>query len=279
MCKQRAHACRSFFLFYVNVGFFNINLLPFHFVLGQAPSIWGGGEAGIGICMWESDSKSEGWLRRPGKRINRRRRCVILARNMNVVGSSLSSWGRTTFGSFRQELRMLRQRLAALRVDPLWVGPAVEEKISRIRSLNYHTRRKLMMRQRSRIQWLSEGDSNTQFFQRKASARRSKNFISELERKMVWSARTQKRWRIWQMSTMHYMPLKEPLVWKRFCLTYRKGLMARWMPSSMQVTVKKRIKKHDFKVPGESSSAWRFPDTFFPEALGLMWWWSDLYDH
>ena len=39
-----------------------------------------------------------------------------------------------------------------------------------------------MMRHRSRIQWLAEGDSNTQFFQRKTSGRRAKNNISKLER-------------------------------------------------------------------------------------------------
>ena len=40
----------------------------------------------------------------------------------------------------------------------------------------------IMARQRSRITWLSEGDSNTKFFQRKASARRAKNKITQLVR-------------------------------------------------------------------------------------------------
>lgn len=40
----------------------------------------------------------------------------------------------------------------------------------------------IMWRQRSRIQWLSEGDSNTQFFHQKATRRRNKNKISSLTR-------------------------------------------------------------------------------------------------
>ena len=39
-----------------------------------------------------------------------------------------------------------------------------------------------MWHQRARIQWLAEGDSNTKFFHRKASARKAKNRIAELHR-------------------------------------------------------------------------------------------------
>ena len=43
-------------------------------------------------------------------------------------------------------------------------------------------REEIMMRQRSRVKWLAEGDNNTQYFQKKASARRAKNTITELQR-------------------------------------------------------------------------------------------------
>ena len=43
-------------------------------------------------------------------------------------------------------------------------------------------REEIMMRQRSRMDWLSTGDNNTQYFQRKASARRAKNTISQLQK-------------------------------------------------------------------------------------------------
>lgn len=78
-----------------------------------------------------------------------------------------------TFGSVRQELRNLRQQLAAYRADPLRVQDRIVELLYR---------EEIMMRQRSRVQWLAEGDSNTKYFQKKASARRAKNTISQLQR-------------------------------------------------------------------------------------------------
>ena len=39
-----------------------------------------------------------------------------------------------------------------------------------------------MWRQRARMQWLAEGDNNTKFFHKKASARKAKNHILELQR-------------------------------------------------------------------------------------------------
>ena len=69
-----------------------------------------------------------------------------------------------------------------LREDLTRVGPGVEEKrvLYQIVELSY--REQVMMRQRSHMDWLSAGDRNTQYFQRKASARRAKNTITRLQK-------------------------------------------------------------------------------------------------
>ena len=105
-----------------------------------------------------------------------------LASKLTNVACSLKHWGRTTFGSVRLELRELRKQLAVLQSDPLRVGPSAEERKVQDRLVELSYREEIMMRQRSRMDWLTEGDSNTKYFQRKASARRAKNTIMHLQK-------------------------------------------------------------------------------------------------
>ena len=69
-----------------------------------------------------------------------------------------------------------------MRADLLRMGPNDEERRVEDRMVELAYREEIMARQRSRISWLSEGDSNTKFFQRKASAQRAKNSITQLDR-------------------------------------------------------------------------------------------------
>ena len=69
-----------------------------------------------------------------------------------------------------------------LRADPLRVGPGPDEKRVQDRIVELSFREEVMMRQHARVQWLSEGDTNTKYFQKKASARKAKNKISSLVR-------------------------------------------------------------------------------------------------
>lgn len=98
------------------------------------------------------------------------------------LAASLTEWGSREFGGVRSELRQLKARLQVLREVTSRVGPSYEERKieSRIVELNY--REDIMWRQRSRIQWLAEGDGNTKFFHQKATTRRRRNHISQLTR-------------------------------------------------------------------------------------------------
>lgn len=101
---------------------------------------------------------------------------------LNLQSRDLIKWDRDVFGEVRKEIKTLHKRLAELRSAPNRVGPNHEElKVcNKIVELNH--REEIMWRQRSRIQWLAEGDSNTQFFHRKASGRKRKNHIDKLTR-------------------------------------------------------------------------------------------------
>ena len=69
-----------------------------------------------------------------------------LANKLQSVATSISSWGRTTFGSVRQEQRSLRQKLAMLRADPLRLGPSEEERKVEERMVELAYREEIMAR-------------------------------------------------------------------------------------------------------------------------------------
>jgi hypothetical protein len=101
---------------------------------------------------------------------------------LSSLSDSLSSWGSTTFGHVRKEIKRLKRDLEILRAAPLRVGPSYEELKVVDRLVELHHREELMWRQRSRVQWLSEGDKNTHFFHQRASRRKKKNKIVRLTR-------------------------------------------------------------------------------------------------
>jgi hypothetical protein len=82
----------------------------------------------------------------------------------------------------RRELKELKLELAELRAAPDRVGPSHREIKIVDRIVELQHREETMWRQRSRIQWLSEGDKNTRFFHMRANGRKKKNRVSRLKR-------------------------------------------------------------------------------------------------
>jgi hypothetical protein len=95
----------------------------------------------------------------------------------------LKQWSRDSFGSVRREIKKLQSHLSTLNsssttTDHLQEGRYIEQKLCEL-----FEREEIMARQRSRVDWLREGDRNTAFFHARASTRRRSNKINCLIKK------------------------------------------------------------------------------------------------
>nr|XP_040244223.1 uncharacterized protein LOC120963597 [Aegilops tauschii subsp. strangulata] len=102
--------------------------------------------------------------------------------NLQNVAASLKTWSRDSFGSVRKQISKLERRLLSIRTAPASDASIVEERNLEKNLCELFEREEIMERQRSRIDWLKEGDRNTSFFQARAKARRHTNRIQCLQR-------------------------------------------------------------------------------------------------
>lgn len=104
-----------------------------------------------------------------------------VADSLSRIKSSLSSWDREVFGSVKRKIASLKTKIEAERSSTLYRGPTAREKESMNQLSEALAREEIMERQRSRVDWLREGDRNTGFFQAKAKARMRSNRIQGLK--------------------------------------------------------------------------------------------------
>ena len=103
-------------------------------------------------------------------------------RNLDDLAQNLGEWSRMTFGSVRGKIRKLKKELERLRSQSQRTGPSHVEIKTNDRLIELYLREEILWRQRTRVQWLLEGDRNTDFFHMRASMRRRKNLIKALQR-------------------------------------------------------------------------------------------------
>jgi len=104
-----------------------------------------------------------------------------IATSLAKMQSSLSAWDKEVFGSVKRKIASLKQELEAERTNTLYRGPTAHEKELMNQLSESLAREEIMERQRSRVEWLREGDRNTGYFQAKAKARARSNRIQALK--------------------------------------------------------------------------------------------------
>jgi len=105
-----------------------------------------------------------------------------LQSRLGNVQRSLQEWGLNVFGSVRRTLARLRNDLERVRARSIGSGPTRKERRLMARISELLSREEIMEKQRSRLDWLRDGDRNTAMFQAKAKERARSNRIKLLRR-------------------------------------------------------------------------------------------------
>lgn len=100
---------------------------------------------------------------------------------LNECAANINEWNTKSFGSVQSNLKRLRKDLEWVKKKVRNEENVVEENKIMNELDEWRFREELLWKQRSRVDWLKEGDKNTKFFHAKATHRRKINSIKGLQ--------------------------------------------------------------------------------------------------
>lgn len=113
---------------------------------------------------------------------------ICLKKKSKEVLAELKVCSNEEFRGRQKKLKQLKEKLKTIRSDYSHYENGEEIKRTESQIDNILIDEKVYWKQRSRVDWLKEGDRNTKFFHSKASARKRKNRISGLEDEQgIWN--------------------------------------------------------------------------------------------
>lgn len=101
---------------------------------------------------------------------------------LGELSGSMQKWAREVLGSIRRKIAKLKAQLVEANARGGVAGHSLEVRDIENQLHELYEQEEIMYRQRSRVDWLKAGDSNTNFFQNRASHRKRKNTVKALRR-------------------------------------------------------------------------------------------------
>ena len=138
-------------------------------------------------AMWIKDERCEGAVHEAWDKFSDADPMGNVLRKVSNCQTHLSEWNKKIFGNVRRTLEKKRRELEQAERVAAWGGGS-----GRLKELNAEIRslidmEECMWKQRSKVDWLRDGDKNTKYFHCRSTERNKRNFIAGLENEAgIW---------------------------------------------------------------------------------------------
>ena len=130
--------------------------------------------------MWLTEQGCSDTIQAVWQRDHGENEILKVIRKVDECGKELTKWSKNCFKNVRKDLEKTRKLLAKAELVAMNGGNNKRMKYLEKQILILLDREAKMWAQRSKVQWLRDGDKNTRFFHSKATQRRRRNYIKGL---------------------------------------------------------------------------------------------------